>query len=1018
MNFLDLNPGSNNLAKNVKPIALKSVIGWLFVVIFASTAFPQPFFKKWTTEDGMPQNNVINIAQTPDGYLWVATLDGLARFDGVRFKVFNRSNTPEMPNNRIFGMFTDTAGRLWFNYPDDQTVVVYENGKFKAFEKGRDFEKDEGLTPNLRYGIEHNRHLLRRPEMRFPAGQTEYVYEDGRFIARPAQEESEFPARVFATDDNSVWIDDGDAIYHVEDEKVKRYGKDAPLPIAPKNTIPVDFVEKDGVLWSASGSPWVSGKLISFKNGKLKTFPRVAGIVDLELDAKGNVLVSAVNEIVKIDATAISLNDPSNFAVKASLGVGSKLFSDRNNNIWFGGYQGLHLINSEPAVTFYSAISRPSIDNVYPIVQDTEGTVWFAAWTNNNLFSFRDGVFRSERADVLTSLFVDGRSRLWKGKGGAVSYRENDRWLPVDYEKTLPPPWNKPEVFTGELSFITEDGQGNMWFGTEAGLIRYADGDSRLFTTSDGLPSNVVTAYLLTRAGEIWIGTNSGAALMENGRFRAFTENDGLAGDYTRSFYEDADGAIWIGGYDGGLTRYKNGVMKKITKRDGLFSDGVFVILEDDAGWFWMNSNQGIYRVRRQELNDFADGRIESITSVSYGPEDGLVNVEGNGGKQPAGLRAKDGRMWFPMAKGLAVIDPATAKPETEPPRVLIEETRIDGKPFSASEDGIRLEPNQVALEIDYTALGFVGAERMRFRYRLEGLDEAWTEAGTRRTAYFSHLPDGEYTFRVTAANYDGVWNTQGVTVKLAIVAPFYRTWWFYILVVAGIVGLMTLVYSLRLRQLQQLNATRAEFGRRLIESQEGERHRIALELHDSIGQTLAVIRNRTLLGIDAADEVEMREQLQQISEASTLALQETREIARNLHPAQIENLGLMAALRSLVRSIESATGLRCEADIAEIPQKDLPYDASINIYRITQESLSNIIKHSGASKASVRLRIENEKLVLSIEDDGRGFTEGSSPHGLGLTGMRERAQMIGADLTIDARPGEGTKVRLALNIA
>lgn len=966
----------------------------------------------------MPQNNVINIAQTPSGYLWVATLDGLARFDGVRLTIFNKSNTPEMPNNRIFSMFTDIAGRLWLNYADDQTVVVYENGKFKAFEKGRDFEKGENLTPNLRYGIEHNRHLLSRPEMKFRAGQTEYVYQDGRFVARPAQEESEFPARVFATDDTSVWIDDGEAIYHVKDDKVKRYPKDAPLPIAPKNTIPVDFVEKDGVLWSTSGSPWVSGNLISFKNGQLKTFPRVVAIVDLELDAKGNVLVSTVNEIVKIDAATISLNDPSNFAVKApSLGIGSKLFRDRDNNVWFGGYQGLHLINSEPAVTFYSAISQPPVDNVYPIVQDAEGTVWFAAWTNNNLFSFRDGVFRSENADVLTSLFVDSRSRLWKGRGGAVSYRENNRWLQVDYENTLPPPWNKPEVFSGELSFITEDGQGNMWFGTEAGLIRYADGDSQLFTTSDGLPSNGVTAYLFTRAGEMWIGTNSGAALMENGRFRAFTETDGLAGNYTRSFHEDSDGAIWIGGYDGGLTRYKNGVMKKITKRDGLFSDGVFVILEDDAGWFWMNSNQGIYRVRRQELNDFADGRIESITSVSYGPEDGLMNVEGNGGKQPAGLRAKDGRMWFPMAKGLAVIDPATAKPETAPPPVLIEETRIDGKPFDISADGIRVEPDQVALEIDYTALGFVGAERMRFRYRLENLDEVWTEAGTRRTAYFSHLPDGEYVFRVAAANYDGVWNTQGASVKIVIVPPFYRKWWFYTLAATGLFGLITLIYFLRLRQLHAFSEARAEFARRLIESQEGERHRIALELHDSIGQTLAVIRNRTLLGMDAEELGKMREQLQQISEASSIALQETREIARNLHPAQIENLGLTAALRSLVESIEKATGLRCEADIIEISQKNLPYNASINIYRIAQESLTNIIKHSGASKACVRLRIENEKLVLSIEDDGRGFTDGMKPHGLGLTGMRERARMIDADLTIDSHPGEGTKVRLVLNL-
>lgn len=991
---------------------------WILLISLAvKPANAQQHFKKWTTADGLPQNNVINIAQTPDGYLWVATLDGLARFDGVRFKVFNKSNTPEMPNNRIFSMFTDADGRLWFNYANDQTLVAYENGEFKRFEKGRDFQKDENLALNARYGVEYYRHLLGKPEMTFRAGQTEYVYEKGRFVARPAQKETRFPARVFATDDFTVWIDAPEAVYHVENGNATRYGKNAPLPIAPRDTIPMDFVELGGVLWCVAGGTFVNGKLISFKDGKVKMFPAVDGIFYLESDAKGNLLAASTKGFFKIDAAALARNDPANFPVTVlSSHSTSSLFRDRDDNVWFGSFQGLHLMNSDPAVIFYSKQSAPPIDNVYPIVQDPEGTIWFGAWTDNKLFSYRDGVFKSEYGYILTALFVDSRARLWKGTGGMIGYREKDRWLPVDFEKTLPPPWNKPTVFTGELAFITEDKQGNMWFGTEAGLVRYADGFSQLFTINDGLPSNVVTSCFFTRAGEMWIGTNAGIARMENGRFRAFTEADGLAGNYTRSFYEDADGSLWIGGYDGGLTRWKNGEFKKITKRDGLFSDGVFVILEDEAGWFWMNSNQGIYRVRKQELNDFADGKTESVTSVSYGPEDGLLEVEGNGGKQPAGLKARDGRLWFPMAKGVAVINPATAKPEAAPPPVLIEETRIDGQPFDVSaEGGVRLNSDQVALEIDYTALGFVGAERMRFRYRLENLDGEWVEAGARRTAYFSHLPHGEYTFHVIAANYDGVWNTEGASVKIVIVPPFYRKWWFYALAAFGAFGLITLIYFLRLRQLQALNKARAEFAKRLIESQEGERHRIALELHDSIGQALAVIRNRTLLGLDAAEPGKMREQLSQISEASTLALQETREIARNLHPAQIENLGLTAALRSLVKSIETATGLKIEADIAEIPQKSLPYDASINIYRIAQESLSNIIKHSGASFADVHLQMENEKLVLSIEDDGRGFTDGAVPNGLGLTGMRERARMIGAELTIDSLPGEGTKVRLVL---
>ncbi len=991
---------------------------WIFLVLLLLETVPgQQFFKKWTTEAGLPQNNVINIAQTPEGYLWVATVDGLARFDGAQFKVFNKSNTPEIPNNRIFSMFTDTLGRLWFTYPGDQKVVVYENGKFKSFEKGRDFEKDEDIDPNVLYNNEYNRHLLRNPEMRFRARQNEYVYEGGRFVARPASAESVFPSRIFATDSTSVWVDDADAIYRIEGKKLTRYGKDAPLPVAQKQTFPVDFAENDGVNWFASGiSP--SNRLISFKDGKIKTFPKLTGIQDLEFDAKGNLWISVIYKgNIKIDSATIARNDPSDFSfTEPSPEKGWKFFRDRDDNLWFGGQNGLHMINPDPAVTFYSKESQPPVDNVYPIVQDADGTIWFAGWTNNRLFSYRDGVFSSEYGFFLTSLFLDSRSRLWKGKGSEISYRENNRWQPVDFENQFPPPRNKAKASTGELSFITEDKEGYMWLGTEAGLIRYGKDGSRLFTVEDGLPSNVVTSYLFTRSGEMWVGTVSGVALVEDGRVRSFTENDGLAGNFTRAFYEDEDGTIWIGGYDGGLTRCKNGIFRKITKRDGLFSDGVFVILEDDFGWFWMNSNQGIYRVRRAELNDFADGKTESVTSVSYGPEDGLLEVEGNGGKQPAGLKAKDGKLWFPMAKGIAVIDPKTVNRQSQPPPVLIEDVRIDQMQYGSSSNGIRIEPGQVALEIDYTALGFVGAERMRFRYRLEGLEDKWTEAGSRRTAYFSHLPYGEYVFRVAAANYNGAWNNEGATVKIVIVPPFYRKSWFYALAILGVFGLVTLVYFLRLRQFQAINETRAEFAQRLIESQEGERQRISLELHDSIGQTLAVIRNRTLLGLDAKESGKMREQLQEISEASTLALEETREIARNLHPAQIENLGLATALRSLVKSVADATGMRCKADIGETPE-NLPYDASINLYRITQESLSNIIKHSDASFAAVSLKAENEKLTLTIEDDGRGFAADQIASGLGLGGMRERARLIGADLTIESRPGDGTNVRLVLNL-
>lgn len=987
----------------------------------------QPFIKSWTTVDGLPQDNVVNVAQTRDGYLWVATVDGLARFDGVRFKVFNKSNTPELPSNRIFGMFGDKDGRLWITYPGDEMVVVYEDRTFRQFVRGRDYQKDGPVgQASIQYFADRYRHLQRAAEMTFRSGDDIYFYRNGKFEKRPVASEP-FPSRVFVSDTPGVWIDGGDDIFHILGGKAIRYPAAGPLPFDRSRVYAVDSEEKDGVIWFFSDLTQNSlparskNKLCSFADGKLTVHPEITDVSDLEIDGKGNLWMTRYDgALLKVAAETLAGNTSVTLSYLSLPSWGGwMLYRDQAGTVWFGGGNGLRMITTDQAVTVFSKATGLPNENSYAIVQDRENTIWFGAWPDS-LISYRDGIFSSEYSLFLTALFVDSRSRLWKRQTGGISYLEDKKWKALGLKASMSPEAASRlfsgEVLVGEVAFIAEDRDGSMLFGTESGLIRYSGTDSAISTADDGLPSNVLTSYLITRSGDLWIGTDRGVAKRENGRFTAFTENDGLAGNYTRSFYEDADGTIWIGAYDGGLTRFKNGSFSKITKSNGLFSDGVFVILEDDNGWFWINSNQGIFRVRRQELNDFADGNAPSVTSVSYGPEDGLRDTEGNGGKQPAGLKAADGKFWFPMAKGVAVIDPRVSAQRTSPPPVLIEEARIDQKVADISNGTIRVEPGQIALEVDYTALGFVGAERMRFKYRIEGLDDSWIEAGMRRTAYFSHLPYGEYTLHVAAASYDGVWNNEGAMIKLVVVPPFYRQMWFYALVILGLSSFLTAIYLTRVRRLSEISEARSGFARRLIESQEGERRRIALELHDSIGQTLAVIRNRTLLGLGTDDPGKTREQLSEISEISNLALKETRAIAHNLHPAQIENLGLTTALTSLVSSVGGATGMQCRADIDELPP-ELPYEAAISIYRISQECLSNIIKHSDASFASVSLKLTGDDVVLTIEDDGRGFTPNQNPGGLGLTGIRERANIIGADLRIDSRPGHGTRTILIFKL-
>jgi signal transduction histidine kinase len=431
-----------------------------------------------------------------------------------------------------------------------------------------------------------------------------------------------------------------------------------------------------------------------------------------------------------------------------------------------------------------------------------------------------------------------------------------------------------------------------------------------------------------------------------------------------------------------------------------------------------MNSNQGIYRVRRNDLNDLADGVIASVTSASYGPEDGLLNVEGNGGKQPAGLKASDGRLWFPTAGGMAVIDPKSVHREERAPGVVIEEIKVDQRELANPKDGVVMAPGQTALEINYTGISFNNAPTLRFRYRLEGLEETWTEAGTRRAAYFSYLPYGEYTFRVLAGNRDGVWNEQGAALKVVVQRPFHRTYSFYALVSLMIAGVAGSIFYSRISQLRRIAEAREAYARELLESQERERSRLAMELHDSLGQSLVVIRNRALLGISKKnDDHSMLEQLQEISDASASALQETREIAHTLHPYQIEALGLTIALHSLLDKIEGSSNINFVTRIDQTPP-DIQPDVAIAVYRVAQEWLTNILKHSSADEVSFSLSTEGSKLTLTIVDNGVGFDLQRVKKGLGLKGIAERSRMVGGTLNIRSGQGHGADLRLAVDAA
>ncbi|MBV9480532.1 MAG: hypothetical protein JO249_07250 [Acidobacteria bacterium] len=477
---------------------------------------------------------------------------------------------------------------------------------------------------------------------------------------------------------------------------------------------------------------------------------------------------------------------------------------------------------------------------------------------------------------------------------------------------------------------------------------------------------------------------------------------------------------LWIGTYDTGLARLDGEMFTHYTQKNGLFSNGVFQILEDEKGFLWLSCYLGIFRIKKQDLNDFAAGRISFLTSAHFGKADGLLSVECSRRGQPTGCKARDGKLWFPTTQGLAVVDPKAITVNRRPPPVVLENLTVDGHAMEFRA-GVEIKPGQENLEIQYTALSLVKSQQIRFRYRLEGLEVNWTNAGTRRTAYYSRIPPGTYTFQVIAANRDGIWNVEGARLAVRVLPPFYVTWWFRLFVILGIAGLIYFAWRLRTAQWRQRQAAQRAFSRELLASQERERKRIAAELHDSIGQRLVVIKNLALLRLqDQNGNLAAREQVEEICEEASSAIAEVREISYDLRPYQLDRLGLTRALQSMVESFGKASTTTFSASIDNIDDLFTP-EFQIAFYRIMQECLSNILKHAEASEAQVVVRRSGTQLQLAVSDNGKGFIAGSAytearKGGFGLISISERVQLFAGKLEIQSAPAKGATIMIDID--
>jgi signal transduction histidine kinase len=727
-------------------------------------------------------------------------------------------------------------------------------------------------------------------------------------------------------------------------------------------------------------------------------------------------------------------------------------YQDQEGGIWIGtDGGGLHRLGNGKFTPITSAEGL-SGDIIASVLEDRNGTMWIGT-DGNGLNRMEDGVsthFNTSNglpSDFVYALHESRSGSLWIGMlEGGLCRLEDDRFVCFDMSDGLP---------SNNLWSIYEDRSGILWLGTDAGLGQM-DGDAfRVFTTEDGLSTDWITALHEDRVGNLWIGTLGGGLNRRrpDGNIDVFTTDEGLSSDFVLALHEDEDGVLWIGTKEGGLCRHQDSSFRCFTTRDGLFNDNVLQILEDEDENLWLASQKGISRVQKDSLLAYAASTTEMIESRVFGLADGLKSSEFNGGTQPSAWRASDGLLWFASMHGVAQIDPGSIMINDVIPTAVIETIIVNGE-LVERVPTIELPPKSRDLQFDYTAPSFVATRRMAFRYKLDGYDDAWVAAGTRRSAYYTNLPAGEYRFRVQARNSDGLWNEDGATVALSIRPFFYQTLWFYLIcclgLLAGGVGAhfgRTRYLRKRERALQkrvqeqtfELHARERELNIQyerqlglteqvrslasaLTLAEQQERRRISQILHDDLQQLLYGLQMKFFFLLEdlPAEDSALKDQLAQLYPLMNQAITTTRRLTVDLSPLVLQGEGLVEALQWLQTYMNEVHGLEVDLKVHGTirPPTD---DMRVLLFQFVRELLFNVVKHAEVNRARVELQEDEQQLTIHIVDEGIGFDVESDMEigvqggGFGLYTVRERLGLFEGELQIDSVPGKGTRMTITV---
>ncbi|MBZ5654567.1 MAG: ATP-binding protein [Acidobacteriia bacterium] len=968
---------------------IRTVVGGVVLVLSASLLFAsaadRPLVayaeRTWQMQDGLPEQIVQAFAQTRDRYLWIGTTGGLLRFDGARFSLYNRENTPAFSDNNIFCLMVSQDNTLWIG-TEGGGLIQYRDGAFRAF------SSKDGLTNSFVRSVYQD-----------SAGRIWVGTDNGLFQFRGERVERVDDSAtvpllavhaIYEDRGGGLWVG-GSRLVRLKENSVVEYHLEGE---ASQNRVKSLLETADGAIWVGTVSGLHRKVFAQGVTSRFEKVHEVGGTVRfLRQTSEGALWIGTIGHGLYVyrDGVFSKMTAPERLPSNTVL----NLFEDVEQNIWVGTQAGMLRLSNTPVRTV--ALPDASDSDAETVYEDRGGDVWVAA---ADLFRYRDGKATQYRFPGISgvrirNVFRDQEGALWAGTEGRGVYRQVGERL---FHYTT-----KEGLVNNFIRAFLASRDGSVWIATDEGVSRWRTGTFTNFQISDGLCYFSTRSLLEDRNGDLWIGTDRGVSRLHNERFQNDVVTAALQHEKVWAIHQDSDGGLWFGTRAGGLYRWRDGTLSHYTTAQGLASNSIYELVEDQRGRLWISGPNGISAVSRHDLDAVAEQRARRVNLTLYGISEGLETIQMCGGEKPAGLLTTRGEVWFPSSKGPVRMRVDQPKPSEQAPAV-IDQVVADGLQISPA-GGVSLGPDTKKLELHYGVVLLRSQERVEFRYRLDEFDKDWSDASADRVAYYTNLPAGRYRFRVAAFEMNNPEQIAEASLEIVQRPHFYRTMWFLSCCILALAGAAWTVHEFRLRQLG------ARFQAVL-----GERNRLAREMHDTLIQgcasVSALLEAHSSLGPTEADA--QQDLLNCARTQLRTTINEAREAVWNLRQKSppAEDLGTL--LRRMTEQVSQEFAVNVECHVSGKPF-DFEQATIHELLMVVREAIYNAVRHGRSSKVQVEVQFDADRCDVKIRDDGAGFdpqSVSSLPAGhYGLVGMKERITRVGGELTLNSRPGGGAEV-------